>query len=404
LITCWKTTMDELALLRNLHRDTPGPSPAETAAARSRLLEAIDDPQYRTSRAKASRRVTSVIGAFGRRRLWAPVAAAAAVTAVAITAAVIAAPGPKAASSAPASGSGAASSMLRQAAAAAAAQPPAHGRYFATQTELIGMYGYPASGALHTQWVGNGDGGPIAAPFGQSLLTWTQFRRLPTAPGKLRAVIARASAESPGMPLAATEFSLIAGLLAETPASPVLRSALYQVAAGLPGLTLARHARDLIGRAATEVYVPLQNVILPYGNALYFNASTGAALDLSQSGQSPQCPDIWQDAVLASGYVSSEHQLPAGAVRTARPVPQLSTFPGCDVKPTVIPMPTPTSTPTPSGSQPATAVPTPSPTAVTPPTPTPTPTGTMIPSPTPTPTPSPSGTPIPTPTSALGPR
>ena len=87
--------MDELTLLRNLHRDTPGPSQAETAAARARLLDAIGSSRSRASRLTVPGRHLAVLGLLFRRRFWAPAAAAAVVTAVAITAAVIAVPGPR---------------------------------------------------------------------------------------------------------------------------------------------------------------------------------------------------------------------------------------------------------------------------------------------------------------------
>lgn len=401
--------MDELTMLRNFHRDTPGPSAAETAAARARLLDAIEDPQSGASRPRAPRRVLSVLGVFGRRKLWAPAAAAAAVTAVAIAAAVIAAPGPQAARRAPASGSLSAAPVLRQAAAAAARQPAGHGRFFATEFENIDIYGSPPSGEV-TYWLGNGVSGrlawlngryasslPEAIIFGYGL-TWAKLQRLPTAPAELQADIARAVATlEGGVPSAAYSFSLIANLLARAPLSPALRSALYQVAARLPGLALVPHAHDLIGRAATEVYMPARQLTIPTGQALYFSPSTGAALDVAGLGPSPQCPDIWQDAVLAAGYVSSKYQLPTGAVRTARPVPQPDAFPGCDVKPTGPPTPTPISSPVPTPSPSATSVPSPTPTSVTAPTPTPSPSGTPIPSPSATggPSPSPAGGPSP---------
>jgi hypothetical protein len=191
--------MDELTLLRNFRRDTPGPSAAETGAARSRLLEVIDDPRSGASRVTASPRLHSAPGVLGRRRFWAPVAAAAAVTAVAITAAVIAAPGPQAARPASASGSLSAASVLREAAAAAARQPAGHGRYFAVEGELADLYGYPLSVGVRIQWIGNGVSGRLAGldgrsvsgfpdgiPFGPRLLTWAQFQRLPTTPGRLQ--------------------------------------------------------------------------------------------------------------------------------------------------------------------------------------------------------------------------
>jgi hypothetical protein len=338
------------------------------------------------------------------------------VTAVAIAGAVIAAPGPRAAAPASSPGSVTAASVLREAAAAAARQAPGHGRYFATEFENIDIYGSPPSGAV-TYWIGNGVDGRLAwlnGRYASSLpedimfgygLTWAKLQRLPTAPGELQADIAKTIRTLEGrVSSAASSFSLIANLLARAPLSPALRSALYQVAARLPGLVVVPHTHDLIGRAATEVYVP-SRFSIPTGQALYFDPATGAVFDVAGTGQSPRCPDMWQDAVLASGYVSTKYQLPPGALRAARPVPQLSAFPGCDVKPTVLPTPSPTSSPLPSVSPSplpsvspsplpsvspsplpsvspsATALPSSTPTIVTAPTPTPSPRGIAMPSP-----------------------
>jgi len=334
--------MDELTLLRNLDPDTPGPSPADTAAAWGRLVAAMDAAQPGASRLTASPSPLSFLERFARRGFWAPAAAAAAVTAVAITGAVIAVAGPRPPRPGTSPRPLTAASVLLQAASAAARQTPGHGRFFATEIENIDLYSSPANPVV-TYWLGDGVTGrlawlngryagslPQAITFGYSF-TWATLQRLPTAPGRLQAEIVKPLriGQDQGVrePLAALSFSLIANLLARAPLSPALRSALYQVAARLPGLVLVLHAHDLIGRAATEVYVN-QNV--PTGQALYFNPSTGAALDIGGFGPSPQCPST-QYAVLASGYVASKYQLPVGAVRTPRPVPPLSTFPGCGV-------------------------------------------------------------------------
>jgi hypothetical protein len=373
--------MDELTLLRKLHRDTPGPSAAETAAARARLLDAIGNPPLRASRMTASARHLAVLGLLFRRRFWAPLAAAAAVTAVAITVAVIAAPGPHPSLPDTSARPLTAASVLLQAASAAAGQVPGHGRFFATEFENIDIYGSPPSSVV-TYWIGHGVSGRLAwlnGRFASSLpeaivagygLTWAKLQRLPTAPGQLQADLVKVvrSQGIPGESLAAVEFSLIANLLARAPSSPALRSALYQVAARLPGLALVLHAHDLIGRPAAEVYVPRQQANIPTGQALYFDPSTGAALDVAGFGPDPHCPDVSQDAVLASGYVGSKYQPPAGAVRTARPVPQISVFPGCGVYYTPPPSPAATSAPVPtpgtsSGTPGLAPTPTPAPNA-----------------------------------------
>jgi len=234
--------------------------------------------------------------------------------------------------------------VLREAAAAAARQPPGRGRYFATEIQTVYSYCSPACQELNPagvsvtiQWFGNGGTARLAAlegsPYG--IYTgppglWAQLQRLP--PRRLQAAIAEAASRYRGaVPQVFAEFSLIESFLAAVPGSPALRSALYQVAATLPGLTLVPHTRDPIGRTATEVYIRAE---YPF-NALYFSPSTGAFLDMASYPSN--CSGIWGAAVLASGYVSSKVQLPAGAVRTARPVVRLSH--GC-FKPTGPPSPT----------------------------------------------------------------
>jgi hypothetical protein len=325
--------MDDLTLLRNFHRDTPGPSPAETEAARARLLAAIDAPPLGgvrvTSRAKSWRRLAAY-HRLARPRFWAPATAAAAVTTVAVTAAVIAGSGGPPPHPAAAPRSQGAAAVLREAAAAAARQAPGRGPFFATQSEYLDPQGYPPS--IRAAWTGHRD----RVAFGNRLLTWTQFQGLPTTPGPLLADIARVSVAvipASRLSLETSEFAVISDLLAKAPAPPALRSALYQVAAGLPGVRLVRDAHDLIGRSAAEAYVSFRNV--PNGGqALYFNPSTGAVLDVATFGPSPRCPADTETAVLASGYVSADRQLPPGSPPTPRPVTQPTALPGCEVEPT----------------------------------------------------------------------
>ncbi|HEX3925687.1 MAG TPA: hypothetical protein VHY31_25650 [Streptosporangiaceae bacterium] len=320
--------MDDLTLLRNFQSDTPGPTPAETASARARLLTAIDAPPA-SARTTASWRLRDTARRLGRPRFWAPAAAAAAVTAVAVTAALLAGPGARVSESSghqPVNGP----ALLREAAAAAARQAPGRGPFFATQLEILDPQGYPPS--IRAAWTGHRD----RVAFGNRSLTWTQFQSLPTTPGPLLADIATVSVPvipASRLSLEASEFAVISDLLAKAPAPPALRSALYQVAAGLPGVRLIRHAHDLIGRSAAEAYLSFRNV--PNGGqALYFNPSTGAVLDVATFGPSPQCPADAEIAVLVSGYVSADRQLPPGALRTPRPVTQPTVITGCFTDPT----------------------------------------------------------------------
>jgi hypothetical protein len=87
------TLFHELTLFRDFRSDTPGPSAAETEAAKARLLDAIAGQGSAAPRPTSSQRLRARLGPFARTRFWAPVAAAAAVTAIAITVALLAVPG-----------------------------------------------------------------------------------------------------------------------------------------------------------------------------------------------------------------------------------------------------------------------------------------------------------------------
>jgi hypothetical protein len=87
------TLFHELTLFRDFRGDTPGPSAAETEAAKARLLHAIAGQGSAAPRPTSAQRLRARLGPFARTRFWAPVAAAAAVTAIAITVALLAVPG-----------------------------------------------------------------------------------------------------------------------------------------------------------------------------------------------------------------------------------------------------------------------------------------------------------------------
>jgi hypothetical protein len=232
--------------------------------------------------------------------------------------------------------------VLRKAASAAASQPADHGRFFVSESEYI----IPGNGqdapAKRIIWIGNGvtgrlvQNGPLGggAPippgisFGRGVITWAQLQRLPTAPGRLLTVIARASRNS-GQPPLQADFGTIVGLLFESPTPPALRAALFTAASRLAGVKLVADARDLIGRRATEVYVP-PGFPGNGGQALFFDPSTSAVLGTAGLvGSTVQCPPMWEYAVLASGYVNSKHQLPPGAQRGVKPVSWPRSAPGC---------------------------------------------------------------------------
>ena len=81
---------------------------------------------------------------------------------------------------------------------------------------------------------------------GKRRLPWTQFGQLPTDPEKLKAYF-------PKNPQERTEQ--IMALLAESPASPALRAALFQIVAKSPDVTVKPGVKDSHGRPGTEIVV-----------------------------------------------------------------------------------------------------------------------------------------------------
>jgi hypothetical protein len=122
--------------------------------------------------------------------------------------------------------------------------PDGSGRLFET-------FGQPTflSAQDRADWVAAGSPSIPTSPsdetFGPGGLSLQNLSSLPTDPSALAALIASRKVEG-GPPGAAEDFTQVGDLLRESDASPALRSALYQVAAGLPGVeslgTVATHA------------------------------------------------------------------------------------------------------------------------------------------------------------------
>jgi hypothetical protein len=65
--------------------------------------------------------------------------------------------------------------------------------------------------------------------------------------------VLRSAIESAGPNATAELYSAVADLLPESPASPALREALYEVVANIPGVKLLGHYKDALGRTGTAV-------------------------------------------------------------------------------------------------------------------------------------------------------
>jgi hypothetical protein len=135
--------------------------------------------------------------------------------------------------------------------------------------------GRTASGALMDPGVNEGtvplDGPGTFSP-GTLALTWDDLYALPTDPGQL---------EQELLDLLNTDdrsrlFAATADLLSESPASPALRTALWQVVAQVPDVQLVGQVRDAAGRNGTGVQV----VIPDFGHhRMIFNDKNGSLLE-----------------------------------------------------------------------------------------------------------------------------
>jgi hypothetical protein len=125
---------------------------------------------------------------------------------------------------------------------------------------LIETFGQPTfpSAQNRSLWLAAGSPvlptSPVDASFGPGGLADgpTNLASLPTDPSALANEIASRRIES-GPPGPAEDFSQVGDLLRETDASPALRSALYQVAAGLPGVEALGTATDHSGQTGIGV-------------------------------------------------------------------------------------------------------------------------------------------------------
>jgi hypothetical protein len=150
---------------------------------------------------------------------------------------------------------------------------------------------------------GLGDGviplGPGVFPAGGTALTWDQLYALPTDPGKLRAVL-RADIKGVGKstkgagPDPTTELFVIVGdLLRESPAPPALRKALYDVAAGIPGVHLTGKVTDALGRTGTGVERNGETLVIdPSDGSLLAESETGFSATYVSQGPASSAPAL----------------------------------------------------------------------------------------------------------------
>jgi hypothetical protein len=169
--------------------------------------------------------------------------------------------------------------VLLRAAQAAGEQPnPAAGAeywYVRSQVDFAGAptpvkreswKGRTRNSVLRSElWAVAGDGtiSPQARPavvasepwrvnLGNERLSWLDVEALPTDPEQLSALLASKVARRPSEVPDAV-WSTVTELLHESPASPALRRALWEVAAGIPDVTLVGPMTDTAGRRGTAI-------------------------------------------------------------------------------------------------------------------------------------------------------
>ncbi len=100
------------------------------------------------------------------------------------------------------------------------------------------------------------------ARFGHGF-TWDELFALPTEPAALEEALRRQSdPDSPDSISAQTLWGAVEGLLVNSPASPALRQALWQVAAQLPDTSLGGDVTDSTGRPGVLVTRPYEELIV----------------------------------------------------------------------------------------------------------------------------------------------
>jgi hypothetical protein len=97
-------------------------------------------------------------------------------------------------------------------------------------------------------------------------LTWDEIYALPTDPARLASVLKRDSVGGVYASQAKNLWAIVLGLLVETPASPALREALYNVAANIPGVAVNGDYTDSLGRTGTALRLGVETLVIDPAN------------------------------------------------------------------------------------------------------------------------------------------
>lgn len=121
-------------------------------------------------------------------------------------------------------------------------------------------------------------------------LTWAEIYALPTDPAKLAPLLTRYSTGLGGSQ-ARNLWATVLGLLVETPASPALREALYDVAASIPGVAVNGDYTDSLGRTGTALSLGGETLVIdPASGQLLAWIGDGFAYTYTFQGPATSAP------------------------------------------------------------------------------------------------------------------
>ena len=200
--------------------------------------------------------------------------------------------------------------VLFRAATAAGAQPG--GWPDAAYWHTISSYHQGTGPTLQREsWMGHKTGGALndsrvssgLIPLDVGLFggfTWDQLYALPTDSRALETKL-RATSLNGGRDDNTELFSLVGALLAESPAPPALRKALWEIAARIPGVTLVGAVKDSAGRPGVEIKRGDEGYILDpkYGQLLEQYEGTPEPVPEAPGGTN------WRSTILEQGPADS---------------------------------------------------------------------------------------------------
>jgi hypothetical protein len=158
--------------------------------------------------------------------------------------------------------------------------------------------GHTAAGALKDPRISSGI---IPVEVGSfEGFTWDQLYALPTDSRALESKL-RATSLNGGRDDNSELFTLVGGLISESPAPPALRKALWEIAARVPGVTLVGAVKDSIGRPGIEIRRGFEGYVLDPKDGQLLERYEGTSAPV------PEAPDgtNWRATFLEQGPVNS---------------------------------------------------------------------------------------------------